>query len=217
MRCRGCGVEIVGEWSACPLCQGTLDGAPVASPHPDVPLRYDVRRLLMWLAGVSLLLVVGSLVAVQFFRGPISGFRLVWFALVSVWLVVLTVVRKRRNVAKMIVYTVTVGSLLTLYADHLRGWEGWSVDWVIPILCSSAIVAVFVAVRIARMEPADFIIYLWSTVVMGMLPAIPLALGWTGYDLPSWISIILAGVALLFVCTLHSGATGAELRKRLSI
>lgn len=217
MRCPACDLGVAGEWKACPLCSGPLEGAPTTSPHPDIPLRYERRKLLMGLAAASLFLIAGSLIAVRFFPGPIRGFSLVWFVLAAVWLLTLTVVRKRRNVAKVIVYGVAVASLLSLYADYLRGWEGWSIDWVIPLLCSASVVAIFVAVRIARMPVADYIIYLWSAALLGLLPALGLIFGYTGVTIPSWISIGLAAIAAALSLILHRSEAATELRKRFSI
>lgn len=217
MTCAGCATEITGEWAACPLCGGELSGARRTAPQPDIRLRYDRKRLLATLALASLVLVAGSAIAVRFFPEPINGFALVWFAVAAVWLVAFTAVRKRRNFAKAIVYGVVLVSLLVLYADHWQGWRGWSVDWVIPLLCSSAIVAILVAVRIARMRVADYVIYLWSAAFLGFVPALFMLFGFTGYTVPSWISIGLAIVASLSALLLHRSETVNELRKRFSI
>ena len=44
--------------------------------------------------------------------------------------------------------------------DWVTGWHGWSIDYVIPIICMVAMVLLAVIVKIKHMEISDYIIYL---------------------------------------------------------
>jgi len=219
-RCSRCDIEVRGDWTDCPLCGAGLRSVtePTPAPWPDVPPRFDVGQLLRVLLLVSVLIVVSGLLALRlFFPGPFEGLRLVVFALAALWLVAITAVRKRRNVAKSIVYLVVIACLLSVYGDYLDGWSGWSTTYVIPITCSSSTVALLIAARIARMRPGDYVVYWWLTILIGVVPGLFIALGWVTNPLPSWISVGLSFLMLIIMPLFRGADIQHELKKRLTV
>lgn len=218
-RCLECRVDVRGDWRRCPLCGAPLQVAQGAGPDPwpVIPLRFDSRQVLRVLTGVSVLIIGAALVALAIFPAPFQGLRLVEFGLVTLWLFVLIAVRKRRNVAKSIVYITVVSSLLSAYSDYLDGWRGWSTTYAIPIVCSASIVALLIAVRIARMRPGDYIVYSWLTILMGVVPGLFVALGWVTESLPSWISVGLSVLMLIAMQVFRGAEIQHELGKRLNV
>jgi len=217
--CPGCDADVRGDWLRCPLCRETLSGEADATPAPwpDVPLRFDTRQVVRVLTLVSLVVIAATLLALVVFPAPLDGLRLAGLGLAALWLVVIIAVRKRRNVAKSIVYMVVIVSLLSAYSDYLDGWHGWSTTYVIPSVCTASIVALLIAVRIARMRPNDYLVYSWLTLLMSMVPGLFLVLGWVTHPLPSWISVGL-GVAMLGAMQAFRGAEiRHELGKRLQV
>ena len=219
-RCSRCDIEVRGDWTDCPLCGAGLRSVtePTPAPWPDVPPRFDVGQLLRVLLLVSVLIVVSGLLALRlFFPGPFEGLRLVVFALAALWLVAITAVRKRRNVAKSIVYLVVIACLLSVYGDYLDGWSGWSTTYMIPITCSSSTVALLIAARIARMRPGDYVVYWWLTILIGVVPGLFIALGWVTNPLPSWISVGLSFLMLIIMPMFRGAEIQHELNKRLTV
>lgn len=217
--CPGCQVDVRGDWRRCPLCHGPLEPGPPTdpAPWPDIGLRFDSRRVLRVLTLVSVLIVAGALLTLLVFPAPFEGLRVAGFGLVALWLVGLTAVRKRRNVAKSIVYLVVLAALLSVYSDYLGGWRGWSTTYVIPIVCGASIIALLIAVRIARMRPGDYLVYSWLTILMSVLPALFVALGWVHDPLPSWISVGLGVVMLIAMQVFRGAEIQHELGKRLHV
>ena len=172
-RCPDCTVEVEGEWARCPLCGTTLVGEPVPGPYPTVPLRFSRRRVLRVLFLTSLAVIVLSFLAQLLFgrdQDGIGALRSVWLGIVTTWLVVVMAVSKRRNLAKFIVYLVVLAGGVCVYWDYLSGWSGWSLTFVVPIVCAASIVGLLITARVVRIEVGDYVVYSGLTVLLGAHP-----------------------------------------------
>lgn len=224
-RCEDCSVAIEGPWSRCPLC-----AAPVAppdeghgetpSPLAAVPLVFSRRRVLRALTLVSLALILASFTAQLLFGRDLDGMgvlRSVWLGVSAMWLVVLMAVRQRRNIAKSTAYLVVLVSLVCVYWDYLGGWPGWSLTYVVPILCASSVVALMITVRVMRLEVGEHIVYSGLTVLLGLTPLGFLLLGWVTDPVPSLICGGLSLVALAIIQLARGASIRHELAKRLHV
>lgn len=220
MRCEACGVGIEGNWQACPLCGTRTCGEATPSPLPDVALTFSRRRVLRALFLASLLVIAGSLVAQLLFSRSSANLgapRFVWLGIASMWLVVLMAVRKRRNVAKGTAYLVVIIGGLATYWDYLTGWHGWSLDYVVPIVFGSAIVALLITVQVMRVQVGDHIVYSALTVILGLVPLAFQALGWVEVWLPSVICGAVSFLALVILQIIGGRTVRKELSKRLHV
>lgn len=219
-RCHDCAVEIEGEWQHCPLCGAPTRGHASPSPLPAVPLNFSRRRVFRMLFIGSLVIILGSF-AVQLFlgRGPaeFGAVRSVWLGVVTMWLAAVIAVRKRRNVAKSIVYLVLLVGLVCLYWDYLIGWQGWSLNYAIPIVCGSSILALLISVWTMRMEVGNYIIYSGITILLGLLPIAFLVFGWVTTTLPSAICVAVSVIALVLLQVYRGAEVRHELAKRLHV
>ena len=213
--CTDCAVQIEGSWTQCPLCSAPVAGRPGASPFPAVPLRFSRRRVLRVLFLSSIAVILASFVAQLLFSRGLAGIgvlRSVWLGVITMWLVVLMAVRKRRNVAKGTVYLVVLVGLICVYWDYLTGWRGWSLTYAVPILDASSIVALLITVRVMRTEVGEHILYSGLTVLLGLAPIGFLALGWVTNPLPSAV----CGALSLCATVLMQAARGPEVRHELA-
>ncbi|WP_193105655.1 DUF6320 domain-containing protein [Brachybacterium sp. FME24] len=221
-RCADCDVDVEGTWDLCPLCEAPVTrtsgaGEPTANPWPDVPLRYSRRRLLRALLLTSIGVTLATF-AVQLLITPgipgLGVLRSVWLGVAALWLVVLMAVRKRRNLAKSTVYFVLLVGLVSVYWDYLLGWSGWSVTYVVPILCGSSILALVLIVRVMRIEVGEHVVYSGLTVLLGLTPLVFLLLGWVTTPLPSALcgALSLAALGMLQLTEVRH-----ELAKRLHV
>lgn len=218
-RCRACAVDVEGAWAGCPLCGAPLTGAAAASPFPDVPLRFSRRRVLRVLFGVSIAVIIASFAAqLPFDRGPdgIGVLRSVWLGAVTMWLVVVMAVRKRRNVAKGTVYLVVLASLVCVYWDYLTGWRAWSLTYAVPIVCACSAVALVITVRLLRIEVGEHIVYTSLMLLLGLTPIGFLAFGWVTNAVPSSICGAL-GCTLVLLQLARGPDLRHELAKRLHL
>ena len=219
-RCHECAVDVEGTWTRCPLCTAALTGEATASPLPTVPLRFSRRRVLRVLFATSIAVIVGSFAAqLLFSRGAadIGVLRFVWLGVITMWLVVLMAVRKRRQLAKGTVYLVVLVGLLCVYWDYLTGWHQWSLTYAVPIVCACSIVALLITVRVLRIEVGEYIVYSGLTMILGLTPLGFLAFGWVTAPLPSGICGALSVFALVMIQLTRGAYLRHELTKRLDL
>lgn len=219
-RCAECAVGIEGEWEQCPLCQALLSGTGVPSPLPTVALRYSRRRVyrVLWL--VSAVAIIGSFLAQLLFTPQPSDFgalRSVWMGAASMWLVVIFAIRKRRNVAKDIVYLVVLVGLTCIYWDYLTGWHAWSLTWAVPLVCGFSVVALLITARAMSMDVGEYILYSALTVLLGLVPVVFLIFGWVATVLPSVLCVALSAAVLVVLYTARGRDMRHELAKRLHL
>lgn len=221
-RCKACRVGIEGEWAHCPLC-GTVtsgDRGYEGDPLPAIPLSFSRRHLLRVLFLTSLAMIALSFAAQLFFngeQGSPGALRIVWIGIVSLWLLVIMAVRKRRNLAKGTLYLVVLVGAMSAYWDSLTGWHGWSLSYVIPIVCGSAMLALMITVRLMRIEVGDHILYTVVTVLLGLVPVVFFVLGWVDHPLPTLICGSLSFITLGVLQATRSSEMKHELTKRLNL
>ena len=112
------------------------------------------------------------------------------------WLLIMVGYRKRKNPLKNGMWQliiVTVGSLLW---DLFTGWQGWSVDFVIPLAALVNMLAMVIISAVGKMEVSEYLFYLVQAGACGLVPFILLAAGAVLIPYPS---VICSGVSLLFL------------------
>ena len=219
-RCVECAVEIEGTWVKCPLCGAWVEGELTPSPIPAVPLKYSRRRVLRILFLSSIAVIVVSFTVQLFFaRGPaaVGAFRSVWLGVITMWLLVIMTVRKRRNVAKNTVYLVVLVGLICGYWDYLTGWHGWSVSYAVPIVSASAIVGLILTVQLLPTRVSEHIVYSGLTILLGLVPIVFVIFGWVNDALPSIICVAVAMIGLIFLRVVRGAEVRHELSKRLHL
>ncbi|WP_322745133.1 DUF6320 domain-containing protein [Gulosibacter molinativorax] len=195
-------------------------GEPTASPLPAVPLAFSRRRVWRTLLLLSLALVVASFAAQLLFSNTADGLgvaRSIWLGISAMWLVVLTAVQKRHNLAKTTVYVVLLVSFVCVYWDYLTGWDAWSLTYAVPAVCAAAALGLAIIVRLMRIELGDHIVYSSQTVLFGLAPIAFLALGWVTSPVPSIVCGILSLIVLLPLQLARARMMRHELGKRLHL
>lgn len=218
-KCDNCQVEIKGNWELCPLCELPLDLSQkvVSSSYPDVPMKYNRRSITKWLLTLSIVIIFVTLALGLIWQGRIQWLQASLFGVVTMWLAVLIILRKRRNVAKSILYLLITLSLLCIYLDYLIGWTGWSTTFAVPIICSASISGLFIASHFMKMRISDYVLYLVAAAMLGLVPILFLIFNWVGTVIPSGISIGLSALMLTIISILRGSEILRELQKRMFI
>lgn len=219
--CPKCKVQVAGSHIQCPLCQGPLqavDGLREEAVFPYLPTIYHQFSLFFRILILSSVAAVVVSLVVNFLL-PQSG----WWSLFvgagvgCMWLSLAIAIRKRNNVLKNMLYQVVVLSILAVLWDAWTQWHGWSLDYVVPILCFSTIVAMGILAMVKHWHAADYLIYLAIIGIFGVVPALFFALGWVHVTYPTLIcvggSILSLAAALVF----EGGNMLQELKRRLHL
>ncbi|MFC6464723.1 DUF6320 domain-containing protein [Marinilactibacillus sp. GCM10026970] len=214
-QCPHCQAMVKGEWLKCPLCGQQimeLEQAEVASdPFPAIPLRFNRARVTELLTLISVVAVVIYFLVQWLWSFEFFGLDYIIFGIMSMWMVVLIIIRKRRNITKGILYLILLLSGISLYFDFINEWSGWSITYSIPIICIFALVAMFLAIQMVRLDTEEYVLYLQAAALLGFIPLIFLLLGWTTQPLPSLISFMISTMMFWSVIILH----GKEIRRTL--
>ena len=187
------------------------------NPFPDIPLRFIKEQVIKILVTASFGIIALGFVAEVLWLGQTERLKMVVFGIASMWLVVMIIIRKRRNIAKGIVYLIVWLSLISVYWDYLNGWQGWSTTYFVPIICSSALIAMFIAVRVVKLEAGDYLPYLIVAALLGLIPALFLALKLVEQAIPSAVSLGLSSVMLILILAFRRKVVMRELEKRFHV
>ena len=217
--CKSCKVEIKGDWDACPLCRNPVKRSETSepSPFPDIPLRFQRNLAIRILTFISLTIVALSFLVDRIRPLKINLPVLAAFGAISMWAIVASIISKRRNIAKSIVYQVAILSILAVFWDYYLGWIGWSLDYAIPILCMSAMTAMFIANRVVKLKAGDYLLYLLIGAVMGLIPFLFIVFGWVVHQIPSMLSIFLSLMMIAAIVIFQGKEILLELQKRMHI
>ena len=218
--CGSCKVDILGDWDTCPLCLNPVRTQGVVaqeSPFPDIPLRFHKHLAIRILTFLSVITVALSFIIHRIWPTHINRPVLILFGVISMWLIVGSIIRKRRNIAKSIVYQIALLSLLSALWDYYTGWTGWSINYAIPIICSGALAAMFVSVRVVELEVGDYVLYMVIAALLALIPLPVFLLGWISHPVPTFVSVCLRVVMLVEVLVFRGGEIRAQLQKRMHI
>ncbi|WP_208560750.1 DUF6320 domain-containing protein [Marinilactibacillus kalidii] len=219
-QCPRCQTTVKGEWTRCPLCGSQImekEHSAHANPFPEIPLRFNRARITKLLTGISILVAMAYFAVQWFWAFPFFGLDYVLAGIISMWLVVLIIIRKRRNITKGILYLILFLSMISFYFDFTSGWQGWAVTYSIPIICTSALIAMFLAIQTVRLDAEDYVLYLQAAALLGFIPLIFLLMGWTTDPLPSVISFVTSTLMFWSVMIIHGKEIFITLRKIIDV
>lgn len=220
-RCEHCNMNVAGEADSCPLCQSKLRGTPdpQSAVFPAIsPKEWKKQALALKIClFVSFALVVICITIDALLPKSYSWPWYVAAAVLCVWVCIVNALIRRHNIPKNILWLVFWISMLSVLWDWFTGWKGWSVDYVIPALCMTAVVAIMIVSKAMKRRLKEYLVYLIIGSLFGVMPLWFWSLGWVRIRYPSILCssfCILALGALLFF---KSGELFEEVRKRLHL
>lgn len=218
--CTSCCADIEGDWKNCPLCGQSLNPSNeigTSNPYPAIPLRFNRKKVLSLLTFFTLLTGFLFIGIEEIWLDQSQGLKLAVLAILSLWTVVYTVIRKRRNIAKSILYLMVIVSIISIYLDYLLEWNGWSTTYVIPIICIFADLALTISVKLIFPEVGDYILYLLIVVILGFFPAVFLFFNWTTNPILSLLSVAISAIMFVVLFVSHRKVIVHEWEKRMQI
>lgn len=156
--CRKCHVQVLDGTSICPLCSSVLEVAGEEEWHNGYPNVKAVSQKLAFVVRLYSFLAIiieSALIVINYltFRGiwwsAISGISILYF------FITLKYSLQKNNGYKTVILIQLVGAvLLVIAADNIVGYQGWSVNYVLPsaILLLNATIGILMVVNLANWQ-----------------------------------------------------------------
>lgn len=218
--CRHCKVFIRENHKRCILCENILEDileGENEGVYPEIPPFYESHLALKIMIFISIAALVISFGINTIFLSDVNWPILFMFAVISIWLGLINILQKRYHVPKKIVWQVIIVSILAVFWDYKIGWKGWSIDYVIPIACVSAMIIMYVTAKIMKLSIRDYITYAFIDGIFGILPVVFIFFDLVNVVYPSIISIGFSILSLSAIFIFQGKEIKAEINRRMHI
>ena len=215
--CENCKVSITGNHEKCPLCQGDIVGDP--SKTNAFPIIKEEKRLIYLILKITALItiaisVVSVLINLEF--GGTWSFYII-AGVITGWIVIWITLRLRGNIAKNTIWLTAIISILSIIWDLSTGYRGWSIDFVLPLICCFAMIEMFIVANIKKLKIEDYIVYLIIDILFGIVPLILLLLDIVEVVYPSLICVAGSIISLSILILFEGRALKAEIVRRMHL
>ena len=218
--CSHCKVQIRGQNNNCPLCGNILSfGDPKGEEivYPEIPPTYQSHLATRIMLFISVTAAVSSFAVYMIFPTDVNWPLFVLFGLASMWLSLSVILRKMKNIPKIILWQVIIVSLLSLFWDWQTGWHFWSVDYVIPFIFVAAILVMYVTAKIMKLSVKDYIMYAFLDAVLGIIPVAFIAFQLVTVLYPTILCVASSIIFIAAIFLFHGGSISDELDKRMHV
>lgn len=200
IRCESCGIRLTGTRTVCPLCSNRLLQKPLLEEfrcYPAIPPKVT-HNLLNKLVTLCSLLSLAVLCFLNFFILPLhSLFVPLCLGIAGTYIVLIVGVQKWQNIAKSVLCEAAIGTALCILWDWLSGWHGWSVDFVIPLVCCGITIFNFVLCTAVRHSWLAYSGYFLLSLFWAFAILIFFFLGLISFRPLSILALTVAGVLTL--------------------
>lgn len=218
--CRRCGLTVAGQRKYCPLCQAELEKQDTEEDEifPEIPTifrKYNVffRSLILASVIISVTgIIINILIPADFW----------WSFFVAggigcLWISMAIAISKRNNIPKNILYQVFIISVCAVAWDFCTNWRAWSVNYVIPITCTLAMLSMAIIAKVTNLHVRDYIIYLMIAMLFGIIPVAFILTGIVKVLYPSLICVAASIISLTALILFEGDNMRAELKRRLHL
>lgn len=194
----------------------TGEGEP--EPFPAVKSVYrQFERLFKWLmfATVSAAIVC---VAVNLMLPDTGAWSL--FALLGLgcfWLIMYFSIKRKSGIARFIATQSSIVAIICVVWDIVIGWQGWSLDYALPIAFTAAMLAITVVSRVLRSDTGDYISSLALIGLGGLIPLIFYFTGMLNMAIPSIICVACSLILFVGLLVFKGSEMKYELAKRFHV
>lgn len=215
--CNNCKVDVVGNKKSCPLCQETLKGDKQEEDvFPKISFVYKEHGLFFKIMLLVSIIIATVTVAINILLPQKGAWSLfVLGGLGSVWVSMISAINKRNNIPKNIVYQVMIISVIAVIWDFLTRWKGWSITYVIPLVCSFAMISMATISKVLRLHIEDYILYIIIDGLFGLVQIIFIFTGGLTAIYPSLICIVISIISLSTIIIFEWKKLEAEVKRRL--
>lgn len=217
--CDHCQANIRGNKERCPLCKNLIpaDDNDTWQVYPDIPLVYERHLIVRMLLFITVVTIVVSLAIYRLISYDSNWLVFMLLGLLSMWLSIALVFRNKYNITNNIMWLVILVSTLSVLWDWRIGWKGWSLDYVIPIICVTAIFTMYVAAKAMRLSVRDYTIYFVLGGLFGIIPIVFILFNWLNVLFPSIISVSVSIIFLSAIIIFEGENIRSEIDKKMHL
>lgn len=219
--CNNCKVKVRGNKEGCPLCGNIFptnhNDDCRKDIYPTIPLTFQRHMAMRILAFISVVAIIISFTIYILSPSDINWPMFVLLGTISAWLIVGLAYKKRYNITKNIMWQVTIISLLSLLWDWNIGWRGWSLEYVIPIVCVAAMFSMYVIAKGMKLRAKDYIAYFLLVALFGIIPILFILFNWVDVLYPSIICVAASVIFIFAILIFQGDSIKNELNKRMHI
>ncbi len=216
--CEQCKVYIRGNCDYCPLCQHELSGQSDERMFPVIAMPYRHNMFFIKL----LILITAAAGIISFGINiilPAGGWwsAFVILGIICFWISFSLAIKKRSNIAKAITYQTVVVSLLSVFWDAITGWHGWSLDYILPILCVMTMASMAIIVKVTNIPVGDYILCMIADSIFGIAPIIFYLCNLLNVVIPSVICFCASLVSLTAIILFEGKSIKNEIVRKFHI
>jgi hypothetical protein len=205
----------------CPLCDTPFEHDPNASQvsrYPDLdlsPKSYNIVKRIFYF--VTIVIVVLSFVLDFWFDDEITWSLISLAVVLYSWTVVYHAIRNNIHIASKIFVQALSGSIFIFFIDRQTGFDGWSVNYIIPQILILANVSIFILMMINRMVLREFLFYQLAMTIIGLIPIFLIFGDVVTRPLASFVSIAISALILLGTVIFGDKTVKSELIRRFHV
>jgi hypothetical protein len=205
-----------------PAKAGDGDAQPEDDVFPPIPPAASAgrssRRLITFIAfGTIAVAVISAAVNVSLFPGGPWWFLFVLAGLASLWLSFLIINRQWWDIPKNIFSQVIVISIMVLLWDFFTGFHKWSLNFVVPILWSSSMVALAVLSKVRKLQIEDYLVYLSIISIISIFSLLLIIFKVVTTVYPAMLCFVISIISLAFLLLFEGKSLREELRRRMHL
>lgn len=217
-KCLKCNVTIASNTNICPLCKTPVEFGTYEDVFPELEYNYKHHSLLLnILKGCSLLAIFISLFINFTVSRSISWAWFVIAGIITFWLTLVMALRGRKHFMKMLFGEMITIIIISILWDYFTGFHLWSINYCLPFLCTIYTISILL-MRLFRQKIAkDFIFYATVNSMIGLVPGVLLIFNKVTVLWPSYISVIISIIILVFLIVFNKKQVTNELERRFHI
>lgn len=198
--CNKCNVTIENNLDSCPLCNQKIY-IENEKFEKDFPLQKIGKEDIVKKAKKILIFVFIFLVGLNTILNVIFSFKLIWVpyslvVLLYVYLIIKAAIRSYKNIGSIVMVNVYMLSIISFILDMILGFSRYSVNYFIPLLVLSGILALAIFVFI---KPTAFLTYFIYMLIIAVFGITLLIFLWTGLATVTGPCIITAFTSFMAI------------------
>ena len=217
-KCLKCNVSIASNTNVCPLCNTSVDKGEYEDVFPRIEYNYKNHSLLFNILKVCSLLAIFICLFVNFVVSRSITWS--WFVIagiISFWITLVTVLKGRKHFMKMLFVEIIIIIIISILWDYFTGFHLWSINYCLPFLCTIYTISILLMRLFRQKIVKDFIFYATVNSMIGLVPGILLLFDKVTVLWPSYISVIISVVILVFLLVFNKRQVTNELERRFHI